>query len=113
MAWLISPIPQQKKKQAVSRSDQQDPVVTHRVKYADVELEMSWGEKVVYNAPVLVDIPEHKDVQQERVHMALTPFDTEDLAQPQKNEAKTESFASRQVFSPLAADCTVSKVCGG
>ena len=47
VSWLISMIPQRKKKQTESRDEQQDPVATHRVKYAEVELEVSWGEKVV------------------------------------------------------------------
>ena len=36
VAWLVFPVPIRKKKHTESR-DEQDPVVAHRVKYADVE----------------------------------------------------------------------------
>ena len=49
VGWLISPVPQRKKMHTESR-DEQDPVATNRVSYTDVELEMSWSEKVVFNA---------------------------------------------------------------
>ena len=39
VAWLVFPVPLRKKKHTESR-DEQDPVVTHWAKYADVELEM-------------------------------------------------------------------------
>ena len=94
VAWQIPQGPQRKKKQMESR-DNHDPVATHRVKYADIESEMSWSDSVVYNAPVRVDIPEMKHVQQEHLHKALFPLDIEDLGKLQKNEAKTESVASR------------------
>ena len=85
VAWRISLVPQRKNEHTESR-DEQDPVATHWVMYADVELEMSWCEKVVCNGLVLVVIPERKHAQQEQLHRALTPFDTEDLAEPHKNE---------------------------
>ena len=102
VAWLFSPIPQRKKKHTESL-DEQDPFETLRVKHADVELDMSWGEKVVYYALVFVDIAEHKHVQQAHLHRALISFDTENWAKPLKNEAKTDSFACCYVFPPLAA----------
>ena len=40
VAWLISPLPTTKNTES---RDEQDPVATDGVKYADVELEMSWG----------------------------------------------------------------------
>ena len=96
MVWLISPIPQRKTRQTESRDEKQDPVATHRLKYADVALEMSWVENVFYNAPVLVAILGHNYVQQEHRHRALT-----------------ELCKLLGLIAPPAAGCTNSKVCGG
>ena len=56
---------------------------------------MSCGDKLVYKVPLLVEIPESKQVQQDALYRDVIPFDTEELVRPAKRGAKVQSFASR------------------
>ena len=101
-AWLIPvlPSPPQKKQtekdKGKAKAAKSLPVVaTHQVQYVDALGEMSWGDMLVYQMPVLVEISESKQVHHDALNWAAIPFDTEELARPAQRGAKVQSFASR------------------
>ena len=97
ISWMIPTLPETnggKRKREVL-----ELVPTHMIKFEPFHIILGNGEKYSYEAPVLVDNPDHADVMANpngSLYRLRTPLDSEELTKAPKQAAKRRSsFATR------------------
>lgn len=83
------------KTETQKKNEKKPLVATHKIEVIPFTITLGNGETIYYDAPMIVDNPEHQDVVQQPLHRARTELDDRDMGSLKPKTPECQGFAAQ------------------